>query len=223
MARQCEFFWEFRGLPHTPQDAALNKFQAVSAALAAERFGEFPNAKIETFVEIEAPGLAAGADSSASTLALALSRANHTIAVPYATEAGQFQFGGLPAVICGPAASTRRTSPTNISTSGRWPKASPSCGGWRASFRAECRQGYSARIPSEPIKASRTMLVAPGVPNGTPATMMMRSPGAGEALDARRICRRDSAMSSTSSRVLGDDRMHAPDERRRPRRARDWA
>jgi acetylornithine deacetylase len=102
MARQCEFFWEFRGLPHTPQDAALNKFQAVSAALAEERFGNFPNAKIETFVEIEAPGLAAGADSSASTLALALSRANHTIAVPYATEAGQFQFGGLPAVICGP-------------------------------------------------------------------------------------------------------------------------
>jgi acetylornithine deacetylase len=102
MARECEFFWEFRGLPHTPQDAALNRFEAVSAALAAERFGQFPNAMIETFVEIEAPGLAAGADSSASTLALALSRANHTIAVPYATEAGQFQFGGLPAVICGP-------------------------------------------------------------------------------------------------------------------------
>jgi acetylornithine deacetylase len=102
MARQCEFFWEFRGLPHSPQDAALNRFEAVSAALAAERFGNFPNAKIETFVEIEAPGLAAGADSSASNLALALSRANHTIAVPYATEAGQFQFGGLPAVICGP-------------------------------------------------------------------------------------------------------------------------
>ena len=102
MARECEFFWEFRGLPHTPQDAALNRFEAVSAALAAERFGQFPNAQIETFVEIEAPGLAAGADSSASTLALALSRANHTIAVPYATEAGQFQFGGLPAVICGP-------------------------------------------------------------------------------------------------------------------------
>jgi acetylornithine deacetylase len=102
MARQCEFFWEFRGLPHTPQDAALTKFEAVSAALAAERFGHFPNARIETFVEIEAPGLAAGAESSASTLALALSRANHTIAVPYATEAGQFQFGGLPAVICGP-------------------------------------------------------------------------------------------------------------------------
>ena len=102
MARQCEFFWEFRGLPHTPQDSALLKFEAFSQALAAERFANFPNARIETFVEIEAPGLRAEADSAATTLAMALSQANHTVAVPYATEAGQFQFGGMPAVICGP-------------------------------------------------------------------------------------------------------------------------
>ncbi len=102
MARQCEFFWEFRGLPHTPQDAALIKFEAFSAALAKEKFKNFPNARIDTFVEIEAPGLRAEQDSPAATLALALSKANHTIAVPYATEAGQFQFGGMPAVICGP-------------------------------------------------------------------------------------------------------------------------
>jgi acetylornithine deacetylase len=102
MARQCEFFWEFRGLPHAPQDQALARFEAHCAALAAQRFAKFPNARIETIVEIEAPGLRAEPDSAASTLALALARANHTIAVPYATEAGQFQLGGLPAVICGP-------------------------------------------------------------------------------------------------------------------------
>jgi len=102
MARQCEFFWEFRGLPHAPQNQALEKFEAVCAALAAERFGKFPNAKIETFVEIEAPGLRAEPDSPATTLALAAAQANHTIAVPYATEAGQFQRGGVPSVICGP-------------------------------------------------------------------------------------------------------------------------
>lgn len=102
MARHCEFFWEFRGLPHTPQDSALIKFEAVSKALAAERLSQFPHARIETFVEIQAPGLGAQADSAATTLAMALSQANHTIAVPYATEAGQFQFAGLPAVICGP-------------------------------------------------------------------------------------------------------------------------
>ncbi len=102
LARQCEFFWEFRGLPHARQDSALVRLEAFSKALAAERFVHFPDARIETFVEIEAPGLREEADSPAATLALALSQANHTIAVPYATEAGQFQFGGMPAVICGP-------------------------------------------------------------------------------------------------------------------------
>ncbi|WP_298427244.1 acetylornithine deacetylase [Rhodoblastus sp.] len=102
MARQCDFFWEFRGLPQTPRDRALEKFEAFCAALAAERFRNFPNAKIETFVETEAPGLSAEPDSPAATLAMALARANRTIAVPYATEAGQFQAAGMPAVICGP-------------------------------------------------------------------------------------------------------------------------
>ncbi|MCI4679352.1 acetylornithine deacetylase [Rhodoblastus acidophilus] len=102
MARQCDFYWEFRGLPQTPQNRALEKFEAFCAALAAERFGNFPAAKIETFVETEAPGLCADPDSAAATLAMKLAQANHTIAVPYATEAGQFQASGLPAVICGP-------------------------------------------------------------------------------------------------------------------------
>lgn len=102
MARHCEFYWEFRGLPHVPQDTALKLFEARCAALAAERFGGFPNAHIETITEIQAPGLRAESDSIAATLALSLSQANHSIAVPYATEAGQFQQGGLPSVICGP-------------------------------------------------------------------------------------------------------------------------
>ncbi len=102
LARQCEILWEFRGLPHARQTEAMEKFEAFSQELAAKRFGGFPNAGIETVLEIAAPGLRAEADSPAATLALALSQANHTIAVPYATEAGQFQLGGMPAVICGP-------------------------------------------------------------------------------------------------------------------------
>ena len=102
MARTCELFWEFRGLPETPRHRALEKFEAFCAALAAERFKNFPDCRIETFVETEAPGLSAESQSDAATLAMALAKANHTIAVPYATEAGQFQAIGLPAVICGP-------------------------------------------------------------------------------------------------------------------------
>ncbi len=102
MARHCEFYWEFRGLPQTAQDAALARFEKFCAELAAEKLKHFPDAKIETSTEIQAPGLSAESDSPAATLALALSKANHTIAVPYATEAGQFQRGGLTAVVCGP-------------------------------------------------------------------------------------------------------------------------
>lgn len=102
MARNCEILWEFRGLPHARQDEAFEKFEAFSRELATKRFAGFPNARIETLLEVAAPGLSAEADSPAATLALALSQANHTIAVPYATEAGQFQRGGLPSVICGP-------------------------------------------------------------------------------------------------------------------------
>lgn len=102
MARQCEFAWEFRGLPDVPYDRALKKFESVCEEVKARRMSGFPGAKIETFVDTIAPGLRAEPDSAAATLALALAQANHTIAVPYATEAGQFQKGGLSCVICGP-------------------------------------------------------------------------------------------------------------------------
>ena len=51
-------------------------------------------------------------------------------------------------------------------------------------------------VAASSTKAMRTILVAPGVPNGTPATMMMRSPAHGEAFaegecaGPRRPCRR---------------------------------
>jgi acetylornithine deacetylase len=102
MARHCEFHWEFRGLPGASPEAALARFEAHCAEIAAEKFGGFANAKIETIVETIVPGLTAEMDSVAATLALSLAQANHTIAVPYATEAGQFQSFGLPSVICGP-------------------------------------------------------------------------------------------------------------------------
>jgi acetylornithine deacetylase len=35
-------------------------------------------------------------------LALKLAQLNRTIAVPFASEAGQFQLANLPAVVCGP-------------------------------------------------------------------------------------------------------------------------
>jgi acetylornithine deacetylase len=52
--------------------------------------------------EVEVPGLKPESGSVAESLALKLARSNHTITVPYASEAGQFQLAHVPTVVCGP-------------------------------------------------------------------------------------------------------------------------
>jgi acetylornithine deacetylase len=102
VARACEFHWEFRGLPNAPPQAAKEALDAVAAEIARKCFDGFPAARIETITECQVPGLAPQPGSVAETLALRLAKANRTIAVPYGTEAGQFQQAGVPTVVCGP-------------------------------------------------------------------------------------------------------------------------
>ena len=56
-------------------------------------------------------GLAAEAGSSAATLALRLARANATVAVPFATEAGHFQAAGVSTIVCGPGSIVQAHKP----------------------------------------------------------------------------------------------------------------
>ena len=103
LARECMFYWEFRGLPGAPQDLALRRLEGYAESVVLPRLRRFaPDASIETLVEVEVPGLCAERDSPAQTLALKVLRANHTIAVPYATEAGRFQNAGLSTIVSGP-------------------------------------------------------------------------------------------------------------------------
>lgn len=102
MAKDCVFAWEFRGLPGTPGDLALRRVEAFVAEHVAPRLAAFPGCRVETVCDVEVPGLRPDPGSLAETLALKAARSNRTIAVPYATEAGQFQQGGVPTVVCGP-------------------------------------------------------------------------------------------------------------------------
>ncbi|HEX3181684.1 MAG TPA: acetylornithine deacetylase [Beijerinckiaceae bacterium] len=102
LAKDCKFHWEFRGLPGVPLRAALERFDAYVEEVRATRLKGFPDTFIETKIEVEVPGLAADAGSPAEALALRLTRSNKTIAVPFATEAGQFQNAGIPTIVCGP-------------------------------------------------------------------------------------------------------------------------
>ncbi len=103
LARECSFHWEFRGLPGVTTASALAKVQAFVDAVALPRLTRYvAGPTIETEIEVDVPPLAAAPGSAAETLALRLTRSNDRIAVSFATEAGQFQAAGLPAVVCGP-------------------------------------------------------------------------------------------------------------------------
>jgi acetylornithine deacetylase len=103
LARQCDFHWEFRGLPGVPTAAALAKVQAFIDEVAAPRLTRFVSGPtIETIMEVDVPALAAEADNAAASLALRLTHSNTLTTVSFATEAGHFQAAGLPTVVCGP-------------------------------------------------------------------------------------------------------------------------
>jgi acetylornithine deacetylase len=102
MARDCELLWEFRGLPGVSLRTAYNKFMLACDEIALARFRGFPDCEIVTQIEVEIPALAPEPGSAAETLALRLARQNRTVAVPYASEAGQFQLHHTPTVLCGP-------------------------------------------------------------------------------------------------------------------------
>jgi acetylornithine deacetylase len=103
LARECVFHWEFRGLPGVTTACALARVQSFIDETALPRLRRYASeAKVETIVEVDVPGLDARPGSAAETLALKLARANRTSAVSYATEAGQFLRSGFASVVCGP-------------------------------------------------------------------------------------------------------------------------
>ena len=103
LARECDFHWEFRGLPGVPAAEALAKVQAFVDTVALPRLTRFVSGPtIETAMEVDVPPLAAQPENAAASLVLRLTRSNTLGAASFATEAGHFQAAGLPTVVCGP-------------------------------------------------------------------------------------------------------------------------
>jgi acetylornithine deacetylase len=101
--RNCAFRWQIRSLPTTPVDTAPEALAAFATAkLLPEMRKVAPNAAIETESQTSVPAFAAAPQSDAVKLAMALTGANRTSGVSYATEAGLFEDAGCPAVVCGP-------------------------------------------------------------------------------------------------------------------------
>lgn len=103
LAKTCAFHWEFRGLPGVPQRLAHDHLETYAKTIIHPQLTRYaPEASIDIKTEVEVPPLAPQPGSIAETLALKLARSNHTITVPFASEAGQFQLAEIPTVVCGP-------------------------------------------------------------------------------------------------------------------------
>ena len=103
LAREAEVTWEYRCLPDRDPEKILKTVrERTDNNLLSKYRARAPEAKFETRVHAQYPGLKMDEDSPAVRLARELTGANQVDAVSYGTEAGHFQAYGIPAVICGP-------------------------------------------------------------------------------------------------------------------------
>jgi acetylornithine deacetylase len=103
LAREAEVTWEYRCLPDRDPDKIIARVKQRSEAEVLPKYQRrAPEAKFDTVLHAQYPGLVMDEDSPAIRLAKELTGANQAEAVAYGTEAGHFQSYGIPAVICGP-------------------------------------------------------------------------------------------------------------------------
>lgn len=113
----CTFHWEFRGLPDLDMGEIPALFEDKVRTVLRDRLNRYGDyGRIETVEEVSVPGLAPEPGSVAERLALRVAGRNHTISVPYATEAGRFQGDGIPTVVCGPGSIDQAHQPDEYIT-----------------------------------------------------------------------------------------------------------
>lgn len=117
LPKVCTFHWEFRGLPDLDMGEIPALFAAKVETVLRDRLNRYGDyGRIETVEEIAVPGLSPEPGSAAERLALRVAGRNHTISVPYATEAGRFQGAGIPTVVCGPGSIDQAHQPDEFIT-----------------------------------------------------------------------------------------------------------
>ncbi|HEX3970934.1 MAG TPA: acetylornithine deacetylase [Stellaceae bacterium] len=99
---ECRFDFEMRHLPNDDPDAIVDDVKRYAASLLPEMQAVSDLAGIAFEDTNTVAALSAKPDEEVVQLALALSGANGTGKVSFATEGGFFQQGGIPTVICGP-------------------------------------------------------------------------------------------------------------------------
>lgn len=95
--------WEIRALPGLDMQAVVDGIEAFCERhILPYLRATAPESTITHERQFWLNGLKPEPGNVAEEIALSCSRSNHTLVVPYGSEAGQFQAAGLPTIICGP-------------------------------------------------------------------------------------------------------------------------
>jgi acetylornithine deacetylase len=103
--RECRFEFEIRAIAADDPEALVKELRDYAeTVLLPQMRAVSADAAIHFHLLNAAPGLSVAPDAPVVKLVQALTGANDTGKVSFAAEAGLFQAGGIPTVICGPGA-----------------------------------------------------------------------------------------------------------------------
>jgi len=102
LAAACEFDWDIRTVPGDDPTAILDSLGSFADKCLAKLLAENKPCVIETIVQANVPPLKVDAGPAEQLVRAATQNTDAAIAVPFATEGGQFQRAGWSTVVCGP-------------------------------------------------------------------------------------------------------------------------
>ena len=114
LARQCKFLFDLRCPPGHDPAAIIEPFMNAAEQADDRLRARYPEAGVKVTRLTNVPPLAPRQDSAAESLVRQLTGDNALRAVPYATEAGQFDEAGIPAVVCGPGSIDQAHTPNEF-------------------------------------------------------------------------------------------------------------
>ena len=135
VARDCVFQWEFRGLPGVASSAARDRLEVFHASAAGARLHGFSGdgRRDRHRDRCSGPRAAAGLGGGAAGATAGQGQSHHRRALRLRGRSFPASRASRPCSAAR-AASTRRTSRTNLSKSPSSPPASTSCAAWRGSY-----------------------------------------------------------------------------------------
>jgi acetylornithine deacetylase len=111
----CEFAFEIRNIPEVDPETLLAEIRQYAFKALEPRMKDIdPKTGFEFKLRARAPAFDINNADPVVSLVLALSGSNATEKVSFATEAGIFQNGGIPTVVCGPGSIAQAHKPNEF-------------------------------------------------------------------------------------------------------------